>query len=105
MYLASSVVRALKENKDLSIVGLDKVVCPAVSCVTEPGTCSQGQQETCVKKVEIIYEHDGLNKIVVLVFRYQLKGHQREGYISEDDLALKILFDRRIIDKEALIAT
>ena len=105
MYLASSVVKALQENKDLSIIGLDKVVCPAGSCVNEPETCSQGQQETCVKKIEIVYEHDGLNKVVVLVFRYMLKGHQREGYISEDDLALKILFDRKIIDKGALKAT
>ena len=105
MYLASSIVKALRKNKDLFTIGLEKVACPSGACIDQPETCSKGQQGACVRKAEIVYEHDGLNKVVVLVFHFQMQGHKREGYISEDDLALKLLFDRGILDKDDLTST
>jgi hypothetical protein len=102
MYLASSVVRSLNNNKFLSITGLGMVTCPVVSCVARPEECSKGQKQLCTKKIDIVYEHDGHNKVVFLVFYYQLKGHIKEGFIRKDDLALNILLKREIIKKKAL---
>lgn len=103
MFLASSIVKSLKENQTLSIFGLELVTCPVESCITIPEECSKGQKESCEKKVDIVYEHDGHNKVVVLIFRYQLKGSGREGFIKKEDLALKVLLNRGIINKNNLV--
>ena len=100
--MASSVISSLKENTALAVYGLDLVACPVQSCITKPEECSKGHKESCEKKVEIVYEHDGHNKLVVLIFYYQLKGYGREGFIRKEDLALKILLKRGIISKETL---
>jgi hypothetical protein len=105
VFLASSIVNSLKNNKGIIVYGLDLIICPVKSCIAEPSECSKGQNESCVKKVDIVYEHDGHNKVTILLFHYQLKGYNREGYIKADDLSLKILIDRGIINKKDLIET
>jgi hypothetical protein len=103
VFLASSVVKSLKENKTLTIYGLDMVTCPVDSCFTKPGECSKGQTESFVKKIDVVYEHGGHNKVVVLVFRYQLKHYEREGFIKAEDLALNFLIKREIVNRKYLI--
>ena len=102
MYLASSVVNALKEDKSLSITGLEMVTCPTESCVISPEECSKGQAQTCAKKIDIVYEHNGHKKLAVLIFRYQVSNHAREGFIRKEDLALRKLLKREIISRENL---
>ena len=97
MHRASSVVAALRENKGLSITGLEMVTCPVRSCVAAPDRCTKGQIQSCKKKVDIVYEHKGHNKVAVLYFYFQHKDIPREGYIKNGDLALKILLERNII--------
>ena len=104
MYLASSVARALQENNTLALYNLDLVACPVQSCITKPEDCSKGHKESCEKKVDVVYEHDGHNKAALLIFRYQLKGYAREGFIKKDDLALKILIKRGIVSRETLVS-
>jgi hypothetical protein len=103
VFLASSVVQSLKENQTLSINGLELVACPVESCITKPEECSKGQKESCEKKIDIVYQHDGHNKVVVLIFHYQLRGHSREGFIRKNDLSLNILIKREIINTKNLI--
>jgi len=103
VYLASSVVRALRENETLTIFGLDMITCPVHSCVAEPESCSRGQNESCKKKVEILYEYEGFKKFTHLIFRYQLNGHIGEGFVRNKDLAVKMLIKRGILNKENLI--
>jgi len=102
VFLASSVVESLKKNKNLTTYGLDLVVCPVKSCNVNPDNCDKGRNESCVKKVDIVYEHNGHNKLIVLLFRYQLKGYDKEGFIKIEDLALNVLLERGIILKEDL---
>ena len=102
MYLASSLVKSLKENKALTVFNLDMVACPVQSCVNKPEECSKGQRESCEKRVEILYEHEGQKKLVNLIFRYQLKGRGREGFIRSKDLALNMLLKRGILDRDTL---
>ena len=102
MFLASSIVESLKKSKTLSINGLDLVTCPVESCIIKPEECSKGHKESCEKKIDIVYEHDGLKKLVVLIFHYQLKGSGTEGFIRKQDLSLNVLIDRKIIEKASL---
>jgi len=97
VYLASAVVNSIRENNALNVFGLDLVSCPVQSCVNIPEECSKGQTESCQKKVEIVYEHEGHNKVALLIFRYQLNGTGREGFIREDDFSLRTLIRRGII--------
>jgi len=97
MYTASSIVEALKKNKNLSITGLEMVACPIKSCIVAPEKCGKGQKQTCKKQVNIIYEHDGHNKMVELIFYYHHKEITREGFIKKSDFALGILLSRGII--------
>jgi len=97
VYFASAVINSIRGNNALAVFGLDLAACPVQSCVNAPEECSKGQAESCEKKVEIVYEHDGHNKLVQLVFRYQLNGSGREGFIREDDFSLRTLIKRRII--------
>jgi len=103
VFLASSVVESLKQNRTLSINGLELVVCPVESCITGPEECSKGHKEACEKKINIVYEHDGHNKVAVLIFHYQLRGSGSEGFIRKKDLALNVLIDREIINRDSLI--
>jgi len=105
VYIASSVVKSLRETKGLSITGLDYVVCPVESCITVPEVCGKGHNQACEKRIDIVYEHDGHNKLVALVFHYQLKNSPKEGFIKKTDAALKILLKRKIINHEALVST
>jgi hypothetical protein len=98
VYLASSVVTALKENRTLSISGLEMITCPVKSCVVIPERCTKGQTQLCKKKIDVVYEHEGHNKVAVLVFYYQHRTIAREGFIKKNDLALGILLKRNIIN-------
>ena len=102
MYSASSIVRALRENNNITAFHLDLVICPVESCITNPGQCSKGQNQSCEKKVDIVYEHDNHNKVTVLIFRYQLNGSGTEGFIREDDFSLKVLIKREVISIQNL---
>jgi len=104
MFLASSIVESLRVNTSLSINGLEMVICPIESCITDPKNCSKGHKETCEKSINIVYEHDGHNKVAILIFHYQLRGSNDEGYIRKEDLALNLLIDRGIVDRALLIA-
>jgi len=97
VHLASTVVNSIRGNNTLVVFGLDLVACPVQSCVNIPEECSKGQAESCEKKVDIVYEHDGHNKVAQLIFRYQLNGTGREGFIREDDFSLRTLIRRGII--------
>jgi hypothetical protein len=104
MYLASSVVNALKQKSGLMIFNLDLVACPVESCITKPEHCSKGQNKSCVKKIDIVYEHDNHNKVATLFFYYQLNGKGTEGFVRKEDLAFKVLLKRGIINSDALAA-
>ena len=104
MYLASSVVNSLLKMKDITTFYIDLVACPVESCITKPEHCSKGQSQTCVKKVDVVFEHDNHNKVVVLIFRYQLNGSGTEGFIRKEDLALKFLLEKGLINRDTLIA-
>ena len=97
MFPASSVVAAIQRNTNLSVTGLDSVTCPTIFCVSAPETCSRGQQQTCKKKIDVVYEHEGHNKVVIISFYYQHSNIPREGYVKENDIALNILINRGII--------
>jgi len=97
MHLASAVVESIKKNSKLNAFGLDLVACPVQSCINSPEECSKGQAESCEKKIDIVYEHEGKYKVIVLIFRYQLNGSGREGFIREDDFALRTLIKRGVI--------
>ena len=104
-YRASSVVRALRGNQTISTKGLDLVVCPLDSCTSEPEECSMGQNQTCEKEISIIYDDpNGRNALATLIFRYQSREIEREGFIKKDDYALKKLIRRGIIKEKTLVA-
>lgn len=98
MYEASLIVRALRENATLSITGLEMVTCPVESCSIPPERCGKGREQSCKKRVGVVYEHDGHNKAVNLIFYYQHKEIPREGFIKKNDLALGILRKRGVIN-------
>ena len=104
MYSASSVVKTLKKNNAINTFYLDSVACPVESCITKPEQCSKGKIQSCTKKVDVIYDHDNHNKVVVLIFRYQLNGFGTEGFIRKDDFSLKVLLKRGVISLENLVA-
>ena len=102
--MASSIAKSLKEKNDIDVFSLDLVACPIVSCITKPENCSKGKNQTCVKKIDVVYEHNSHKKLVVLILRYQLNGSSAEGFIKKDDLSLNILIKRGIINKATLVA-
>jgi hypothetical protein len=103
VFLASSVIAALRNNQTLKISGLNLVICPIESCTTTPDTCEKGRNATCEKKIDVIYEHNGHNKLVFLRFYYQLKNYDREGFIGTTDRALNVLLKRDIIHRANLV--
>ena len=103
MFLASSVVRAIRNNQTIDPRDLDLVICPTQSCAVRPEECYKGRTASCVKKVGIVYEHDGHNKVTVLAFYYLLQGYDREGFIKTGDRSLNVLIDRDIIHRTDLI--
>jgi hypothetical protein len=104
VYLASSVVKSLREAKGLSVTCLDFVFCPVDSCITVPEACGKGFSQACEKRVDVVYEHDGHNKLVVLSFRCQLRNSPREGFIDKSDFALNVLLKRKIISVEFFVS-
>ena len=102
MYLASSLAKHLKENKTVTVRGLELIKCPAKSHC-KPGVCAKGREESCKKRVEILYEYKGVKSLAHLVFRYQIKGRNGEGYIKCGDRTLDNLIKRGVVDKDALV--
>jgi len=102
MFPASTIVKSLTNNKTLSTYDLDLVACPVKSCTEKPDRCAKGQDELCVKRVDVIYEYKGCKNMVTLIFHYQLKGYKYEGFIQTEDLALNVLIKRGVINKKDL---
>jgi len=107
MYLASSVARHLEDLKERHVITvkdteLDSVKCPAKPRC-KPDTCVKGRNETCKKKVEVVYTHKGRESLVNLLFWYQLQNRRNEGYIECEDSSLNKLIKRGVIDRNALV--
>ena len=97
MYKASSVAAALRQNKSITIHGLELMACPVKSCAGEPEACVKGQAQTCKKKTDVHYTHDNHEKMVTLYFYYQHKEIPREGFINTKDSSLAKLLDSGVI--------
>ena len=100
MFLASVVAAALRESirdKNTSVPDIDLIICPTDTCLLPPINCNKGQNQSCKKNIDVIYEHDGHNKVTTLIFYYQHKNIPSEGFIEENDFAINRLLFRGVI--------
>lgn len=109
VYLASSVVTALKEalndKKAEEVDSLETVICPLSPCtIAKQDTCDKGKTGACKKKVDIMYYYNGTKNLSHLIIRYQLDGRRSEGFIRCEDRTLKNLLTRGVLEKGTLIS-
>jgi len=118
-YTASSIKKALQNNKMLLVEGLEDLGCPqkenrewigwdnAEECFKYLQHCSLASKQDCKQRIHIFYhknyfENKEQYPLAVLKFRFTISRVNNDGFIDKDDTVLGSLIKRDLIDKALL---
>lgn len=100
-YRASSVIAELKNNKDIEfLTSIPK--CPKESSIScgfhDDKSCHVGLNQNCIQELKICVE----KKLNFVNFNYLISGDDKDGFIDEKNLSLRLIIQKNLIDKEKL---